>query len=233
MTRQDLTLEELSERTGVEARTLRSWISEGLLARPLKPGRGARYPASNTDRALAVRFLKDTRRLPLSEIRRRFMTAGEDKIREWALKTGSPPIPPGSAREYLHEVETRGGKPMPADHPVDLADMKPALGTPEGSPGGWGLGDIPLRQRSLNPGVQMPDSDEDQTDLPSIAKLIVQLATLRESPAPRHSKGTPWTRISITPDFEISIRGDLEPHERALFEQLADHIHAILTGRLK
>ena len=79
-----LTLEELSERTGVEARTLRSWVSDGLLSPPLKGGRGARYPASNVDRALAVRALKDLHGLSMSEIGRRFMMATEERIREWA-----------------------------------------------------------------------------------------------------------------------------------------------------
>ncbi|MFD1807566.1 MerR family transcriptional regulator [Gemmobacter lanyuensis] len=41
MLEHDLTLEELSQRTAIEPRTLRSWVSEGLLAPPLKAGRGA------------------------------------------------------------------------------------------------------------------------------------------------------------------------------------------------
>jgi DNA-binding transcriptional MerR regulator len=97
----DLTLEDLSERTGVETRTLRSWVSEGLLAPPLKAGRGARYPASNADRALAVRALKDLHGLSLAEIGRRFMMASQEQIRDWALEAGTTSAPPGSARDYL------------------------------------------------------------------------------------------------------------------------------------
>ena len=51
--------------------------------------------------------------------------------------------------------------------------------------------------------------------------------------SPRRARGTIWTRISVTPDLEISVRGDLDPIERDIFEQLADQLRAILTGRTK
>ena len=105
MSGDEITLEELSERTGVEARTLRSWVSEGLLSPPFKAGRGARYPASNADRALAVRALKDLHGLSLAEIGRRFMMATEDQIREWAIETGPTSAPRGTARDYLSRIQ--------------------------------------------------------------------------------------------------------------------------------
>ena len=76
-------------------------------------------------------------------------------------------------------------------------------------------------------------SDERQAELASIERLILQLENVLEAPAPRRSRGTVWTRISVTPDLELSVRGDLEPRERVLFEQLADQFRAILTGRAK
>ena len=70
-------------------------------------------------------------------------------------------------------------------------------------------------------------------DLARMERLILELGRLLDGPAPRRSRGTIWTRISVTPDLEISVRGDLDPIERDIFEQLADQLRAILTGRTK
>jgi L-alanine-DL-glutamate epimerase-like enolase superfamily enzyme len=55
----------------------------------------------------------------------------------------------------------------------------------------------------------------------------------RLTPAARRSQSAIWTRITITSDLELSVRGELSPSERHLFEQLADQLRAILTGRTK
>jgi len=219
----ELTLEELSERTGVESRTLRSWVSEGLLAPPFKPGRGARYPASNADRALAVRALKDMHGLSLSEIGRRFMMATEDQIRDFALQASPTSVRRGSARDYLRQIGARGTKTSPAVrakgrssyHESEKSLPDPGFGKPS------------------DPSYRLARSEERQADLASIERLILQLERVLETPAPRRSRGAIWTRISVTSDLELSVRGDLDPRERVLFEQLADQFRAILTGRTK
>jgi len=227
MSDDELTLEELSERTGVEQRTLRSWVSEGLLSPPFKPGRGARYPASNADRALAVRALKDLHGLSLSEIGRRFMLATDDQIREWALETGPTTASTRSARDYLSRIQARSAAAKPAQPSMDFPRKKTpssASELPSFDPGNA----ISSMQSS-----RMPRSDERQAELVSIERLILQLEKVQEAPAPRRSRGAIWTRIAVTPDLELSVRGDLEPRERVLFEQLADQFRAILTGRTK
>lgn len=227
MSDDELTLEELSERTGVEARTLRSWVSEGLLAPPFKPGRGARYPASNADRALAVRALKNLHGLSLSEIGRRFMMATEDQICEWALEAGPTTASSGSARDYLRRIQTRSATEEPPQRLMDFFAKKTPSSASEPPS---------FEPRFSNPSIQShrrARSDERQAELASIERLILQLEKVLEAPAPRRSRGTVWTRISVTPDLELSVRGDLEPRERVLFEQLADQFRAILTGRTK
>ncbi len=52
MSENEISLEKLSQLTGIEQRTIRSWISKGLLLPPNKTGRGAQYPKWNVDRAL-------------------------------------------------------------------------------------------------------------------------------------------------------------------------------------
>lgn len=224
MSENEFTLEELSERTGVEARTLRSWVSEGLLSPPFKAGRGARYPASNADRALAVRALKDVHGLSLSEIGRRFMMATEDQIREWALEAGATSAPRGSARDYLSRIQARSSKPLPAPRSTDIHPKSAFMAEPQFEPPAASF------LRKPHPGL---NSEERTADLANIERLILQLEKVLETPAPRRSRGSIWTRISVTPDLELSVRGDLEPRERILFEQLADQFRAILTGRAR
>jgi DNA-binding transcriptional MerR regulator len=223
MLEQELSLEELSDRTGVEARTLRSWVSEGLLSPPFKPGRGARYPAANIDRALAVRALKEGHGLSFADIGRRLMMASDEQIRDWASEAGVTVRSGNSAREYLSDLQAKSGLLPGARSSASQsrANLPPpaASGAPRASDG---------KALALYAGrVRQKDRD---AELASIERLILQLQAVLGSPAPRRSRGSIWTRIPVTPDLEISIRGDLERHERILFEQLADQFRAILTG---
>ena len=227
MSDEELKLEELSERTGVEPRTLRSWVSEGLLAPPFRPGRGARYPAANADRALAVRALKELHGLSLSEIGHRFMMATNDQIREWALEAGPTSVPRGTAREYLSRIRMRSVSLEPTQDSESVPWETLYSPEPDGPPRKPRSGRMPSRTRRASRAAVR------QEELASIERLILQLEEVLDAPAPRRSRGTTWTRISVTPDLEISVRGDLDPRERILFEQLADQFRAILTGRTK
>lgn len=231
MTDDGITLEELSERSGVEARTLRSWIREGLLSPPYKPGRGARYPTSNIDRALAVRVLKIMYGLSLSEIGRKFMMASEEEISEWArdaqlLQSNKK----GSAREYIRRARARSGirasRSMSTSIPSPMYqacedDIAMSCSAPL-------LEDLPE-----SPHSGQDDEGAGPEELASIAKLIRHIEHLLDAPAPNRSSSTCWTHISVTPDFELCVKGDLEPRERIIFERLADQLRAILTGRTR
>lgn len=190
-----LTLETLAARTGIEARTLRSWVAEGLLAPPLNGGRGARYPAANLDRALAIRALKEGHGLSLVAIGRHLLMASDEQIRAWAGEAPAASVPPGSARDDLRAIGARAVPP-----PAPRAGMAPRL------PGTTGAGQV--------------------------EQLVLALERLLGAPAQRRAGGTVWTRIAVTADLELSVRGDLSPPKRRLFEQLADQMRAILTGGL-
>lgn len=101
----EITLEELSQRSGVEQRTLRSWISQDLLLPPNRIGRGARYLGRNVDRALAVRTLKEIHGEALGTIRKRLMLASDSQIREWAKQARKSNISLESPREYLRLIK--------------------------------------------------------------------------------------------------------------------------------
>jgi DNA-binding transcriptional MerR regulator len=73
-------LHELSDRAGVTPRTVRYYIQQGLLRSPGTPGPGARYDAGHLDRLRLIRRLQ-REHLPLSEIRRRLESIGDEEVR--------------------------------------------------------------------------------------------------------------------------------------------------------
>jgi hypothetical protein len=52
----------------------------------------------------------------------------------------------------------------------------------------------------------------------------------RTGPAGK-SRSDEWIRIGITPDVELSVRGPLDPEQRARLERCAELMRDILTGR--
>ena len=62
-----MTLAELAEASGVPARTIRFYISRGLLDGPVKAGRGAAYTGGHLDRLERIKTLQNAGRT-LSEI---------------------------------------------------------------------------------------------------------------------------------------------------------------------
>lgn len=212
----EITLEELAQRSGVEQRTLRSWISQDLLLPPNRIGRGARYPDRNVDRALAVRTLKEIHGEALATIRKRLMLASDSQIREWAKQARKSNISLESPREYLRRIK---------EEENHFHDNEKKLHSPEVKYSKRMSSRIAFSRRNQ-------EIKQEMDDVAGVERLISILESILARPVPRKSRGKNWTRISITPDIEISIRGKLEPRDRALFEQLADLFRSILSGRI-
>lgn len=75
------TLRELAAETGVAERTIRFYISKGLVEPPLRAGRRAAYGKSHRDRIRAVRELQ-ARGMRLAEVGHRLDIGGERGARE-------------------------------------------------------------------------------------------------------------------------------------------------------
>ncbi len=234
MTENGLTLEELSDQTGVEPRTLRSWISEGLLAAPFKPGRGARYPESNALRALAVKALKDVHGQSLSEIRKHLMLADEEQINRWASEVPASGSRTSTAREYLSRIR---GRAVSSEILSEAMSAKMAAKLPSAK------ADRSKTMRSMERESKQPDifdtnpkmprrrsTHANAAELANIERLLAALEVEVRSLPPKKSRAQFWNRIRVTPDIELSVRGELRPRERAMFEQLADLIRTILTS---
>lgn len=194
------TLAELAERSGVEPRTLRSWVQQGLVPGPDRRGRDARYPASALERVLAVKVLRDRYGLSLGAIRRELMLADPARLRALAAEGRGEPAstapPAGTAAAYLAELRAAG---------VFGRSRGRGLGAPTAAPG-----------------------EGEPAD--GLARLTEALEAAHGGPAPRRARAEPWLRIPITADVELVVSGALPADQVARIERVADLVRAILTG---
>lgn len=143
-------LTDLAAASGIEARTLRSWVTQGLLPAPLNRGPAARYPADTLERILAIRAMRDSLGMSLAEIRKELLIASPDEIRAHASRVQGPtqaavPVPAvSSALDYLAALRARTT--------AAAAPTPPAATPPAASPlQGFGALEHRLRQGRADP----------------------------------------------------------------------------------
>ena len=102
-------LTELADLAGVTPRTVRYYLSSGLLPGVGQTGPGAKYGEDHLGRLRLIRRLQRDH-LPLAEIRRRLGELGDDAVRDLAEADDSPP-PAESALDY---IRTLLGTPRPS-----------------------------------------------------------------------------------------------------------------------
>jgi len=233
MTDEPLTLSELAERTGVEMRTLRSWIQQGLVPGPDSVGRNARYASAALIRARAVKAMRDIYGLPLSSIRQDLLAADEKRIAAYAAMAGPAAAPPGGPGEQL-------GSPAPAAAPAPSGSTAADYLRGLRSSGVYGAepplaGSARIMTSTPNSLASMPEGLLGSAPAPSSGSRLTRLAEGLERiagvrPSRRKVKGEVRLHIPITPDVELTVRGEHSPEEIARFEQVADLLRVILTG---
>ncbi len=106
-------LTELADLAGVTPRTVRYYLSSGLLPGVGQTGPGSKYGEDHLGRLRLIRRLQRDH-LPLAEIRRRLAGLDDDAVRDLAEVDDSPP-PGDSALDYIRTI---------------LASPKPVTGGP-------------------------------------------------------------------------------------------------------
>ena len=125
-------LVELADLAGVTTRTVRYYLSQGLLPAVGQSGPGSKYDDRHLARLRLIRRLQ-AEHLPLAEIRRRLDELDDDEIRGLA-GTDLPAAPTDSALDYLRSVlEPPSVAPRGAPVP-SLARMSMALPAFEPAP---------------------------------------------------------------------------------------------------
>ena len=219
----EYTIESLSKLVGLQRRTIRNYITQGLLRGPDSLGRNARYTDYHVKRLKLIKQMKNVLNLSLSEIRRLLNTVGSSEDLTFGDIKMAASAMPHEETEVMAEAMAPMAEPSSAVEPeeeelsaLDFIRQRKALteGTPALRQGG--------RRRPSRP-AQVGGPIED---------LLQQLRDLLANAAvSRKARGEEWVRLQITPDIEIHVRGHLSSEQLAGFEELADMMRHILLGR--
>lgn len=207
-----LTLQELADHTGVEPRTIRSYVEKGVIPGPGTLGRGARYPRETLDRLKVLQLLRDANRsLTLDQIRVLLHGIGPSQLRaiaEGDLRigavidtdaAGTSPLPKSAAMDYLHGLRQS-----------------------------WQQSDPSLFSACYVSPRTVPSPDDDQLSLlENAARALAELVGATSSS--RTSRGESWYRIALTPDIELSVRGEFGTEQLAQLHRIGDALRTLLT----
>lgn len=199
----ELTLADLARASGLHPRTIRSWVAQDILPGPLSRGPSARYPADMLDRVLTVRAMKETGGVPLSQIRQFLLIASPEEIAAQAA-IGAKLTPEPS------DEHASSGSSEPKN---DALDYLRAL----------------RRHAHTQSASANPMSHAKPTGFEALEHQLSNGGSARNPD--RKSRTEAWLKLSITPDIELSVRGALDPEQRARLERCADLIRDILQGR--
>lgn len=200
-------LADLAAASGIEARTIRSWVAQGLLPAPLTRGPAARYPADTLERLLAVRVMRDLLGMPMAEIRRELLVASPDQVRAYAGRAGDL---------------TTATRPSPT----------PAQPAPAVSSALDYISQLRARVQTEAPSPVPPAAPVAPPPVRGFEALELRLAQGQFEPA-RKSRAEEWLRIPVTPDVELAVRAPVDAEQRARLERCGDLIRDILLGRTK
>lgn len=103
------TITELADLAGVTPRTVRYYLSQGLLPSAGQTGPGTRYSESHLARLRVIRGLQ-AEHLPLAEIRKRLSDVDDDEVVVLAEQGVQPPT--DSALDYVRSI-LRENPPSP------------------------------------------------------------------------------------------------------------------------
>lgn len=108
------TLQQLCDLTGVTPRTVRYYISQGLLPSPGASGPGAHYTDAHFHRLNLIRKLQKDH-LPLAEIRERLESLDDAAVVRASSRSAAKPR--GSAADYVRNVLGESARKAPAQPP--------------------------------------------------------------------------------------------------------------------
>ncbi len=213
-----LTLLELAAEIGVEPRTIRSYVEKGVIPGPETLGRGARYSRDTLDRLKVLQLLRDANRdLTLDQIRvvlQGIAPAQLKAIAEGTLRIGA----------VLDTDAVHGARPSKTAALEYLTAFRSGRSRSASSP-------PPPASFNVNFAKSPVASDGlDDDALTAFEEAARALTTLVGQPtSARSTRGETWYRIPLTPDIELSVRGEFGTEQLAQLHRIGDALRTLLT----
>jgi DNA-binding transcriptional MerR regulator len=250
-------LTELVEAAGVSVRTVRYYISEGLLPPPVGAGPRAAYTSEHLDRLRLIARLKDAY-LPLREIRRRLRGLDAGAVRalleEERSDTGPrlheaprrhadrPERPPlqstrhaeDSAAAYLSRLlpSRHGTQAAPADAAPPARSSQLAPGAPPPQQPAFVGEPSEAPEQGVEGSESAPAERGDPNDPASLIRADLDrgaaLAALDAIAEPDAAPADPWHRLQIGDDAELLIRASAYERQREQIDALVTWARRIL-----
>jgi len=202
-----LLISELAERAGVSVRTIRFYISEGLLPPPQARGRYSVYDEQYLTRIELIKRLKGAY-LPLKEIRRMVESLSREEIERMLRKLSEPssPLPPTNSPAAAPSSSgiRESGLPEALDYIYRVLQSQDAPASNAVPP--------------LPPAHPMPAplSQAGRTHASARASLFQESDSI-----PEESESS-WRRYTIQPGVELSV-------SEKVYHQSAPSIHRIVA----
>jgi len=205
VTQETHTLNDLARLAGVTPRTVRFYVSQGLLPPASRPGPGPNYAPAHLGRLRLIRRLQ-RQHLPLAEIRGRLETLTDDEIGQLLEQ---PQQPQSSALEYVREQLGRG------DWTIGANASMPASG--------------PSTRAQAKAAAPMAIAQMLATG-PALARQA-QAISPAAAPNPDHPPDrSTWERIELTRDVEIHVRRPLDRHTNRALEKVVEFAREALAS---
>jgi len=233
-------LQELSDASGIEPRTIRSYIEKGLLPGPESLGRHASYGDEHLARLKVIGLLRDARReITLDQIRGLLAQLSPEQIDHLAasrLKIGelldNEPAAT-TALDYLRGIGAPSPQTGPRSAPQTGPRSAPQTGPRSGPRSAPQTAPLAAPRASLQASSLPPSGARPESNAHSrtpVHGLLESLASIVGSQnVPRSVRGEAWHRIQITPDIELSVRGHFASDQIAQLHRIGDHLRILLT----
>lgn len=237
-----LSLQELAEQTGIEQRTIRSYVERGILPGPESLGRGARYPRETLDRLRVMQLLRDANRsLTLDQVRVLLQSLSPAQLHDIAsgairiagvIDTDAPQAAPGrgDALAYLKSLRAPDAGGPSEDAARFWHGLPPHAASLSLSQRAGDAMGVPPVLSTDEAALRADEERAESQQLSALAQAARVLASLAGTGAvTRNVRGESWYRIPITPDIELSVRGAYGTEEMAQLHRIGDALRQLLT----
>jgi DNA-binding transcriptional MerR regulator len=235
------TIVDLARLTGVNVRTIRYYLAQGLLPASGESGPGAHYGEGHLDRLRLTKRLQQ-QHLPLSEIRGRLAELTDDQVAGLANVPAEPqPIATTSALDYIRTVLGTPGHASSSSleiHAAQPSPPSPAAPSPMSPPPPPASREAPARllrrafdapKLVVSAARGMPAGEVGQSEVEAAASPPPpRAAATPATPAPADQstheppplERSQWERLSLGPNVELHIRRPLSRLEQRRVERL-------------
>ena len=241
--RPSYTAKELEQETGFDRRTIAYYVQEGLLPRVGRRGPRTRYPGLVRDRLLFIRRVREAEEMgevpavSLSDMRlvfERVSPALVARVADGEIAVTPELVERASTGFRLPEMRRAmmARRVMARERIVEEPLGRPPIASP--LPEDWDLAEAPASVAEMDPGMvrdmdpgEADEWDDAETDLRDALVELQERARERGMRSPR-SMDT-WTRIEVTPEIALSVRG-ITDGDRGVVERVRRAMRWVISG---